>query len=101
MPTEIIRLNLSMPFGLGGVNAYLLKNGTSSILIDTGASNQRTILERRLDHAGRKPGGFPLIILTHGDFDHTVKAAYLNSKFGANIAIGEGDFGMLEYGDLF
>jgi hydroxyacylglutathione hydrolase len=101
MPMEITRINLSMPFGLGAVNVYLLKTGTGFILIDTGTSNQRTKLERRLEEAGCKPGDLRLILLTHGDFDHTGNAAYLKFKFGARIAIGGDDSGMLERGDMF
>jgi hydroxyacylglutathione hydrolase len=101
MPNEIKRIALSMPFGLGGVNAYLLKTKKGFILIDTGSSNQRGQLEKELERAGCKSGNLPLIILTHGDFDHTGNAAYLRQKFGSEIAIGEFDSGMLERGDMF
>jgi glyoxylase-like metal-dependent hydrolase (beta-lactamase superfamily II) len=42
-----------------------------------------------------------LIVLTHGDFDHTGNAAYLRQKFSAPLAMHPDDFGMLERGDMF
>lgn len=101
MPNEIISIGLSLPFGLGSVNTYLLKTNKGFILIDTGTSNQRKNLEKELEGAGCKPGNLQLIILTHGDFDHTGNAAYLKNKFGSKIAMSEHDSGMLERGDMF
>jgi hydroxyacylglutathione hydrolase len=40
-------------------------------------------------------------MLTHGDFDHTGNAAYLNSIFGTPIAMHRDDAGMVERGDVF
>jgi len=71
------------------------------ILIDTGCSNKRVELEKRLESAGCKPGDLKLIVLTHGDFDHTGNAAYLRKKFGAKIAMHHEDSGMVERGDMF
>lgn len=101
MPNEIISIGLSLPFGLGSVNTYLLKTNKGFILIDTGTSNQRKNLEKELEGAGCKPGNLQLIILTHGDFDHTGNAASLKNKFGSKIAMSEHDSGMLERGDMF
>ncbi len=42
-----------------------------------------------------------LIVLTHGDFDHTGNAVYLRQRLGAPIAIHAGDAGMPERGDMF
>jgi glyoxylase-like metal-dependent hydrolase (beta-lactamase superfamily II) len=86
---------------LGSVNCYLIKTGAGYVLVDTGSSNQRTVLEKELDSAGCQPGNLNLILLTHGDFDHTSNAAYLSKKFGTPIAMHEGDSGMLERGDMF
>jgi glyoxylase-like metal-dependent hydrolase (beta-lactamase superfamily II) len=83
------------------VNCYVVETGTGFVLIDTGASNRRKDVERELENAGCKPGGLKLIILTHGDFDHTGNAAYLRGKFGARIAMHRDDAGMLERGDIF
>jgi hydroxyacylglutathione hydrolase len=101
MPTEIGTISLSLPFGLGKVNCYLVKTDTGYILIDTGSSNKRTALSRELEKAGCHPGNLKLIVITHGDFDHTGNAAHLREKYRAKIAMHYGDSGMVERGDMF
>jgi len=101
MPQEIKTIRLSLPYKLGSVNCYLVETGAGYILIDTGASNMRTELERELESAGCKPGSLALIVLTHGDFDHSGNAAHLRKKFGARIAMHGEDSGMVERGDMF
>jgi len=54
-----------------------------------------------LNDAGCQPGNLKLIVLTHGDFDHTGNAAYLRQKFSAPLAMHSDDFGMIERGDMF
>jgi hydroxyacylglutathione hydrolase len=102
MPSEIETINLSLPYRLGSVNCYLLEaDGGGHILIDTGSSNRRTELEEELERNGCKPGNLRLIILTHGDFDHSGNATYLCKRFGSKIAMHYDDSGMAEYGDMF
>ena len=101
MSTEIKTISLLLPYKLGGVNCYLIKTDTGYILIDTGGSNKRTDLEKELESAGCQPGNLKLIVLTHGDFDHTGNAAYLRKKFGTKIAMHYDDSGMVEHGDMF
>ncbi|MCP4541171.1 MAG: MBL fold metallo-hydrolase [Chloroflexi bacterium] len=98
---EIKTISLSLPLKLGSVNCYLVKTNTGYILIDTGSSNARTGLEKELKSVGCKPDDLKLIVITHGDFDHTGNAAYLCEKFGAKIAMHYDDSGMLERGDMF
>jgi hydroxyacylglutathione hydrolase len=94
-------ITLPLPFRLGAVNCYLVDIGAGFVLIDTGASNQRDRLERELATAGCNPGNLRLILLTHGDFDHTGNAAYLRRKFGCPIAMHPADAGMAEHADMF
>jgi hydroxyacylglutathione hydrolase len=101
MLQTIRTITLPLPFRLGTVNCYLIEADAGFVLIDTGASNQRAELERELAGAGCKPGDLALIVLTHGDFDHTGNAAYLREKFGTKIAMHKDDFGMAEHGDMF
>jgi hydroxyacylglutathione hydrolase len=93
MPQEIVTINLT------GVNCYLLMTAIGCVLIDTGFSNKRALLEKRLKNLGCLPGDLKLIILTHGDMDHVGNAAYLREKYGAKIAIHADDAGMVERGD--
>jgi glyoxylase-like metal-dependent hydrolase (beta-lactamase superfamily II) len=83
------------------INCYLIKTDTGFILIDTGRASKRTKLEKELESAGCQPGNLKLIVLTHGDFDHTGNAAYLRKKFGTRIAMHYDDSGMAERGDMF
>jgi hydroxyacylglutathione hydrolase len=98
---QIRTISLPLPFRLGSVNCYIVKTDGGFVLIDTGASNRRKDVERELENAGCRPGDLKLIIITHGDFDHTGNAAYLRRKFGARIAMHRDDAGMLEHGDIF
>ncbi|MCW7077800.1 MAG: MBL fold metallo-hydrolase [Canidatus Methanoxibalbensis ujae] len=101
MSTKLKTITLPLPYKLGTVNCYLIETDTGYILIDTACSNKRAELEKELEKAGCKPGNLKLIVLTHGDFDHTGNAAHLREKFGAGIAMHHGDSGMSERGDMF
>jgi glyoxylase-like metal-dependent hydrolase (beta-lactamase superfamily II) len=102
LPTELKTITLSLPYGLGSVNCYLLEvEDGGYILIDTVGSNKRTELEDELESNGCKPGNLRLIILTHGDFDHIGNAVYLRKKFGSKIAMHYDDSGMAEQGNMF
>ena len=101
MSQQITTITLALPFGMGTVNCYLVQTGSGFVLIDTGTSNKRGELEEALTRAGCQPGDLKLIILTHGDFDHTGNAAYLRERFGARIGMHRADVGMAEQGDMF
>jgi len=101
MPQEIHIIHLPMPFGMGTVNSYLIRTSAGYILIDTGATKARKALYQELESAGCQPGSLQLIILTHGDFDHTGNASALRSAFGARLAMHHDDAGMAERGDMF
>jgi len=101
MPQGIRTINLSLSYKMGSVNCYLVETKTGYILVDTGCSNKRTDLEKELESAGCKLGNLKLIVLTHGDFDHTGNAAHLRKKFGTKIAMHHDDSGMVERGNMF
>ena len=101
MSTKLKTITLPLPYKLGTVNCYLIETDVGYILIDTGCSNKRTELEKELERVGCKPGNLKLIVLTHGDFDHTGNANYLREKFGTMIAMHHDDSGMSERGDMF
>lgn len=85
MANEVITI------GLGFVNCYLVRAGDGFILIDSGMPTSRAALEKKLIEAGCKPGNLKLVLLTHGDVDHTGSAASLAAKYGAQIAIHPAD----------
>jgi hydroxyacylglutathione hydrolase len=86
---------------LGGVNCYLVKTGDGGyVLIDTGFRMRRSSLESELEKAGCKPGNLRLILITHGDFDHTGNAAYLRKKYAAKIAMHRSESEAVERGNM-
>lgn len=102
MMTHAIKIiSLPMPLKLGRVNCYLVQAGEGYVLVDTGGANARRMLEAALEEAGCQPGNLRLIVITHGDFDHTGSAAYLRGKYGVKIAMHLDDAGMAEHGDMF
>jgi glyoxylase-like metal-dependent hydrolase (beta-lactamase superfamily II) len=86
---------------MGCVNCYLVEVDTGYVLIDTGSPNKRAALEREIKNAGCEPGNLRLIVLTHGDFDHSGNAAYLRERFDTKVAMHHDDWGMVERGDMF
>jgi hydroxyacylglutathione hydrolase len=100
VPQALKIIALSLPFGLGKVNCYLVETGSGYTLIDTGLAWQRPALEKQLVRAGCKPGNLALIVLTHGDVDHSGNGAYLREKYGAKIAIHPGESNVVERGDM-
>jgi glyoxylase-like metal-dependent hydrolase (beta-lactamase superfamily II) len=101
METKINRIELAMPLRMGSVNCYLLEAASGFVLIDTGNSANRKTLLQELECTGCTPGKLKLILLTHGDFDHTGNAAYLRSMYKAPVAMHAGDVPMGETGDMF
>jgi hydroxyacylglutathione hydrolase len=85
---------------LGMVNCYLVKTGKGFILIDTGMSFHRAALEKSLAEAGCAGENLQLIILTHGDMDHSGNGAYLRGKYKAKIAMHPGDSQMCVTGQM-
>jgi glyoxylase-like metal-dependent hydrolase (beta-lactamase superfamily II) len=101
MDQKIITIGLQMPFNFGSTNCYLLHSDDGYYLIDTGFSNKRSELEAAMQKAGCEPGDLRLIILTHGDFDHTANAAYLRLKYATKIAMHRNDAEMVTSGNMF
>ena len=92
--------NLITTINFGGVNCYLLQSNTRYILIDNGFPAKRTYLEKELERSGCKPGNLKLVILTHGDHDHTGNSAFLRDKYNAQIAMHTDDSVIVEKGDM-
>jgi len=78
------------------VNAFLVKVEDGFILIDTGLAMFRKKLESELVSAGCLPGKLKLVIITHGDFDHTGNCAGLQEKYKCKIAMHKDDSAMAE-----
>lgn len=90
---NIIRLDLN------GVNSYLIKCNEKFLLIDTGGhmfmdktyDSKKQLLLHKLNENGVTKDNLTLVILTHGDIDHSFHGAYLQWEYNALIAIHEQD----------
>lgn len=100
MSYPIQTITLPLPMRMGSVNCFLVAVADGFVLFDTGGPNQRAELQQALEQAGCRPGKLKLIVLTHGDFDHSGNAAYLRQIYGAPIAMHPDDVGMVERGDM-
>jgi len=101
MVQEIIPIELKLPYRMGSVNCYLVKTNAGFILVDTGSPNKCRELERKLEQCGCSSENLHLIVLTHGDFDHTGNAAYIKKKYNTRIAMHPEDSQIVERGDMF
>jgi hydroxyacylglutathione hydrolase len=101
MSVEIMPIGIPMPLNLGNVNCYLLKAESGFLLVDSGTPFGRIYLEKELERLGCHPGSLHLIVLTHGDFDHTGSAAYLRQMYRSQIAMHPDDVGMAEHAYMF
>jgi glyoxylase-like metal-dependent hydrolase (beta-lactamase superfamily II) len=79
------------PINLEFVNAFLVQVLDGYILIDSGVPAQWKNLDKQLVCAGCLPGKLKLVIITHGDWDHTGNCAALQKKYQAPIAMHQAD----------
>lgn len=95
---KVLQLDLKM------VNAYLVEENGSFLLIDTGGylfadgknlNNRRELLESELVEAGVTKENLRLLILTHGDSDHCMNAAYIAKKYDVPVAMHADDVKMV------
>jgi hydroxyacylglutathione hydrolase len=85
---------------LGFVNCYLIKTDNGFVLIDTGIPALRKKLIHKLSLAGCNNTNLKLIIITHGDIDHTGNCKYLKEKYNPQIAMHKNDLLMVEKGEF-
>ncbi len=91
----------TIDLGKIAANCYLIQTCRGSILIDTGRASKLRKLEKEMKNSGCRPEDLSLILLTHGDFDHTGSCAYFQKKYNIKIGMHFDDFGMVERGDMF
>ena len=80
------------------VNAFLVNVNECFVLIDTGLSMHWDRLEKELAAAGCLPDRLKLVIVTHGDYDHTGNCAKLQEKYKCKIAMHRNDVLMAQEG---
>jgi len=82
-------------------NAYLVETDDGFVLIDTGFRFDRRRLDRALSDVSCRPGDLKLIVITHGDPDHSANATHLRERYGAKIAIHKAESAAVEQGNMF
>ncbi len=85
---HIIRIPI-LPFGM--VNAHLIIQGRSCVLVDTGLPGSEHKIERAMRRHGLALRNLRLIIVTHAHVDHAGSAARLRELSGAPIVAHRGD----------
>lgn len=85
----------TLALAYGFINAYLLRQGEHSILIDTGNASDQSQLLRLLRRHGLSPWELEMLILTHAHFDHGGSAKALRRRYRLPIAMHPGDAGTL------
>jgi hydroxyacylglutathione hydrolase len=98
--SSTIQVLTSQSMGIS-VHCYLLQTGAGFFLIDTGLAKAYAHLERDLELAGCRPGDLKLVILTHGDLDHSGNSVRLRERYGAKIGMHHGDLANVQSGDMF
>ncbi|MDE7231319.1 MAG: MBL fold metallo-hydrolase [Oscillospiraceae bacterium] len=82
--TEIHRIKC------GNGNCYIIENGSSGVLIDTGKKEYAAkVLEACRGY------NVKLIVLTHAHFDHAENAAEISERLGIPIAMSEKDVDLI------
>jgi glyoxylase-like metal-dependent hydrolase (beta-lactamase superfamily II) len=78
---------------------YLIDFGGQLVMIDSGAGNSSSQLDRNIEMLGLNPSELTHVILTHCHIDHIGSAPYFREKYKSEIVIHELDAHALEIGD--
>ena len=76
-----------IPIPLRTVNAYLVRSGGGSVLVDTGYPDMVDTILGKLSKEGVNPQEISLVLLTHGHPDHAGSAAGFRERLGVPVAI--------------
>ena len=74
----------------GNGNCYIVENGTSAVLVDTG---KKEYVNQVLKACELYP--IKLIVLTHAHFDHADNAAQISEALGVPIGMNENDYDLI------
>lgn len=75
----------------GNGNCYIVENGTSGILVDTG---KKEFVDKVIESC--RFYNVQFIVLTHGHFDHTDNAARISDTLGIPIGMNEKDCNLIQ-----
>ena len=87
-PTSVITLDLNFQGRPQAIAAYLIRQGDSVVLIESGPGSTLSALEAGLAKEGLSPADVTHVLLTHIHLDHAGAAGWL-AKQGAEIYVHE------------
>jgi len=87
-----------VPIRTGNANAYLIVNGSQTLLIDTGPRNQERKILAALHDLRLPPESLRLIVLTHTHFDHCGSLRALQNMTRAKVLVHEAEAACLRQG---
>jgi len=87
-----------VPIGTGNSNAYLIVNGSHTLLVDTGPHKQEQKILATLHELGLPPESLRLIILTHTHYDHCGSLRELQRLTHAKVLVHEAEAACLQQG---
>ncbi|MFW5944708.1 MAG: MBL fold metallo-hydrolase [Bacteroidota bacterium] len=82
----------------GNTNVYLIRNGSSSVLIDAGEKGSNRKILQALEMYDLKPQDIHLIVLTHTHYDHTGNLKALKDLTGAQVLVHRNEADKLRTG---
>lgn len=86
----------TIPVGPLATNCYILVEGNRCLIIDPGDEGERVLNEARAAMGTPVPAeaAVQAILFSHGHFDHTMAAGYLQKETGAPVYVGAKDRSM-------
>lgn len=90
-------------FRLASCNSYLLRQGKTAVLIDTGAAESAEQLDELMQESGVEPRELSAILVTHANRSHAGGAGYFRARYGTPILGSARDLYACgrDYGDSF
>jgi glyoxylase-like metal-dependent hydrolase (beta-lactamase superfamily II) len=85
-PTRVVTLDLNFQGRPHAIAAYLIKDGDSVVLIESGPGSTLAALEAGLAKEGLSPRHVTHVLLTHIHLDHAGAAGWL-AKHGAQVCV--------------
>ena len=82
--------------GIDWVAAYLLTTSDGLILIDALYGHRIPQLVRNIRNLGFDPADVKYVIATHGHFDHSGGAGFMQRMYGSTVVMTEHDWGLTE-----
>ena len=86
------------PLKVGYSNSVLIKNGSQSVLVDTGVHGFMQLFQKYFRRLSVQFSDIKLIILTHVHYDHTGNLKELQKITGAKVAVNLNEYHNLKIG---